>query len=516
MSNLVIVAIPDKQDNVWKVSSEKVPHLTLLFLGENTEDVPKLGRIVDFVEHAVTVEQRGPCMLDVDERGTLGADEADVLFFRKDYSIKWLEHFRNQLLQQTDIRSAYESADQFPEWQPHLTLGYPATPANDDEIPEHGLGWVSFDRIAVWTGDFEGPEFKLRWPERELCEVAYGDVGKDAVAAVLEHHGVKGQKWGIRKQHPDAEIVRRLMGPSTKPNRPTVIKGSDKRFARRAKSADTYLALHDRTVKANKAARKAIDNKPEYKDAKFGLRGKDRNTPLHQKYIDEHYALYAKTFNEQANKVVNEAGTKQYAFRDVPNASKFSIKREIYVKDVKHASNDPVDSMIVELLLDADGKVTGYKMSEPETVLQQTVALGEEFLSHHGIKGMHWGIRNRKGEPVAVAPTASSKVPHGDRRKTKIEVEGGQNHPAHEDAVKVAEAQAKLKKSGPAALSNNELRDVANRLQLENQVAVLTSHKGKQFVTRQLQVEGQNLTRAGVREGVKRGVKKAGFAVAAG
>ena len=32
-SNLVIVAIPDENDRVWKISSEKVPHLTVLVPG---------------------------------------------------------------------------------------------------------------------------------------------------------------------------------------------------------------------------------------------------------------------------------------------------------------------------------------------------------------------------------------------------------------------------------------------------------------------------------------------------
>lgn len=34
MANWAIVAIPEERDPVWKYSSEKVPHMTLLFLGE--------------------------------------------------------------------------------------------------------------------------------------------------------------------------------------------------------------------------------------------------------------------------------------------------------------------------------------------------------------------------------------------------------------------------------------------------------------------------------------------------
>jgi hypothetical protein len=144
-------------------------------------------------------------------------------------------------------------------------------------------------------------------------------------------------------------------------------------------------------------------------------------------------------------------------------------------------------------------------------------ALGELAMEHHGIKGMHWGIRrdHPSGGPQAVHPTATSRVPAGDRRKTKIKTEGGQNIDAHPDAIKVAESKAKLKKSGPSALSNQELRDVSNRVRLESEALLLTSHKGKQFVKRQLIGQGDSLARAGLREGTKRGVKKAGFAGAA-
>ena len=56
-SNLVIVAIPDENDRVWKISSEKIPHLTLLFLGD-VDKVSNLEQIVLFVEHAATTTLR--------------------------------------------------------------------------------------------------------------------------------------------------------------------------------------------------------------------------------------------------------------------------------------------------------------------------------------------------------------------------------------------------------------------------------------------------------------------------
>jgi hypothetical protein len=69
--------------------------------------------------------------MPVDRRGELGADQADVLFFKKGrYDYKAIRDFRATLLQDNNIKTAYDSASQFEgPWHPHLTLGYPATPA---------------------------------------------------------------------------------------------------------------------------------------------------------------------------------------------------------------------------------------------------------------------------------------------------------------------------------------------------------------------------------------------------
>lgn len=336
MSNLVIVALPAADEVVWKVSSEKKPHLTLLFLGEETGDVPRLGRVVEFVEHAVNNTQHGPFMLEVDRRDVLGDDEADVLHFRKNYQFRWINSFRSQLLQQADIRTAFESVEQFPEWLPHLTLGYPQAPAKEIE-DEYRLHWVSFDRIAVWTGDFEGPEFRLEWPEYE-----------EAMA----------------------------MG-------------------------------------ATKTGEAAVEN----------------------------------------------------------------------------------------------------LLQKPTVV--ETMDLGREFLEHYGIKGMRWGVRKdnrlsahleerranaevqRQKFREAREVRVQASIGRTSNSKAKIYTKGGEDHPPAEDAIKVAVAQQKLSKSGTVALSNKELRDVAERLQLESNVARLQKEQGRVgegFVRRMLRNKGQQET----------------------
>jgi 2'-5' RNA ligase len=192
MPGIAIVAIPRQEDITWKVSSEKVPHLTLCFLGDQP-NFP-IGRVAQYVEHVASTSMHR-FGLSVDRRGPLGPDNADVLFFNEDGTTRWLENIQSYLLQDEDIRKAYDSVAQFPKWTPHLTLGWPTAPAKP--VPnDWGISWVSFDRIAIWTGDFTGPEFLLadrQWGVAQMSDNVL------AGQAFIKHFGVKGMQWGVRK-----------------------------------------------------------------------------------------------------------------------------------------------------------------------------------------------------------------------------------------------------------------------------------------------------------------------------
>ncbi len=189
MSSLVVVAIPEEDDPVWKVSSEKVPHLTLLYLGDSNT-VFDVDNMAQFLEHAASTSLTR-FNLDVDRRGDLGEDQADVIFFTEGWDGKTIKQFRHYLLQNQAIKTAYDATTQFEDWTPHLTLGYPESPANP--LPDdRRLYSVRFDRIALWMGDYEGPEFTLKTNSPEVSM-------SDTVDDILAHYGVKGMKWGVRK-----------------------------------------------------------------------------------------------------------------------------------------------------------------------------------------------------------------------------------------------------------------------------------------------------------------------------
>lgn len=237
-SSLTIVALPKDDDITWRLSSEKAPHMTILFLGDQSKN-PKLGAIQDYVEHAASQLSTFDC--SVTRRGPLGDHNADVLFFEGN-QMDNLRDFRSNLLANDDIKTAYDSVEQFPGWTPHLTMGYPDAPAKKDTRDYPGVNWVCFDRIAVWTGDSEGPTFPLKNYRGEVSL----SMSDQLVEDVLAHFGVLGMHWGVRKSD---------SGGSSGPEAVVV---SKKRFGNGLKATGGKgHGPHNEAINATAAARKA-------------------------------------------------------------------------------------------------------------------------------------------------------------------------------------------------------------------------------------------------------------------
>lgn len=71
----------------------------------------------------------------------------------------------------------------------------------------------------------------------------------------------------------------------------------------------------------------------------------------------------------------------------------------------------------------------------------------------------------------------SRRAPH--KKQTRIIAKGGERQEADLDAIKAEGQKRKLKKSGVAAMSTKELRELTDRIRLEDQAVQLTTSKGK-------------------------------------
>lgn len=139
----LVVMTPSADDPVVAASSEPA-HMTMIWFGE----VADLAVDVEELEQAVrqyAQDLDGPVVVPVAERGTLGDEDADVVFLEKTDSLVAL---RDGLLEKDPVGDAFAEAEQFPDWTPHVTLGYSDRPARGD----YDGDTVTFDHISLWLG----------------------------------------------------------------------------------------------------------------------------------------------------------------------------------------------------------------------------------------------------------------------------------------------------------------------------------------------------------------------------
>lgn len=162
----IVALLPAESDPISSASSESPSaHMTTIWLGE-AADLKDSDAIVEEVK--LLAAEFAPFTARAERRGELGDDGADVVFVDPGESALQL---RDALLESgTAVREAHDAVDQYPDWTPHVTLGYAETPA----LADYEVGSdVQFDRIAVWLGD-EYATFKLGGEdETELVKAVF-------------------------------------------------------------------------------------------------------------------------------------------------------------------------------------------------------------------------------------------------------------------------------------------------------------------------------------------------------
>lgn len=118
-------------------------------------------------------------------------------------------------------------------------------------------------------------------------------------------------------------------------------------------------------------------------------------------------------------------------------------------------------------------------------------------LMHHGIKGMHWGVR-RTPEQL-------------ERTRGHIGTASNIVKEAKNINNSVSNIRSNTKKKNLSTMTDQELRDRVNRLNLEQQYSMLSGNKvskGQQYVKNTLEVAGSTLAIAGSIVGIAASIKQ--------
>lgn len=405
--NVAIVALPIQESFVYKLSSEQIPHLTILSLGSGVAS-GTITKVREYLRHAVDTSLLR-FYLDIEARGVLGDKEADVLFFTNQ-SAENIAKFRYQLLNFDPIKKLTLTSEQFPKWVPHLTLGFPESPANENYQGPR-LQYVAFDRIALWDGNYEGDEFKI--PSEELS------MGETVASNVLEHYGVKGMHWGVRRAQRKAARA-------------------DAKWEKNIYTSSGAMKIHNATARSMNKVLNDFNASPKYKGMDLV---NEPNSPASKRYTRD----YEKLLEEHTRQAIaevhgsNPSGSRK-AILDT-SGEEWSIK--VVDTKVKHADIETVPDLIFGLLHDEKGFITKVVERKSEAMHSGEIE-ADTILEHYGIKGMRWGVRKKSGASV----TPSS------------------------DAMQAKAYRARAKKN-PDALSNQELQALVTRMNLEQQYARL-------------------------------------------
>ena len=283
--------------------------------------------------------------------------------------------------------------------------------------------------------------------------------------AFLEHFGVKGMKWGQRKE--------RLKAGLKNWAHETKIAFQDAGWENHVSSVHGYVEAHNAAADHFNTHIDRLNNSPKYRDKNLNER---KHAKLRYDYDRDAEELMhraneaaAKSFGPNASKtkeVVYNRKTQNMEIRKI-GGKKEHVEPlhppDIYI--IQAATTQPDFDLKFKVRTDSDGKIIQVNWAKMASMAQADGFVGD-FLEHYGTKGMKWGVRKSD-------PPAPGTVRVTDKKK-KLKAEGGKGFETHPDAINAATSKQKAKASGVKTLSNQELKELATRLNLEKQVRDLS------------------------------------------
>lgn len=246
----------------------------------------------------------------------------------------------------------------------------------------------------------------------------------------LQHAGVKGMRWGVRKDRPSSSNSPKGELKAEKKARKLQVK-LEKKDAKwlKKKRMETHINTWNDANKAINPWLNEHNKKKEFKDVDdfFG------DSPAAKKYIREYEAKVTQELNNSAKRLaVSPSGNKrlEYTF----NLVEGPVSKVVDVKRDSIRQSESIEYEVVEYettvpkryFVKMGGIGWGVDEEEVETLKNELEQTGhnpklEDILQHVGVKGMRWGVRkDRRGSSKGKKQATSAKGGSKDEpNKTK-------------------------------------------------------------------------------------------------
>lgn len=319
----------------------------------------------------------------------------------------------------------------------------------------------------------------------------------------INHYGVKGMKWGVRRD------LKRSRSQAEKAEK---IKGKDASWRKEVGNLSDFTSITRRATRTAKHDLKQLNLKYKREGYTLTLALFTRNREL--KYADsltrKKYMGQVQTIlDDQLNKAAHfyhgnsPSGLFQVEVKNSPNGgymaevtprSSRKLMRDIArvdrkiernvrkdervaakaaAKEVKHSS----DSLIVDLPVDEDGFIKDLILRESpikhseqnhsgEVLVADVDAMIDDIM-HHGVKGMKWGVRRSQAALDRAAGRPVKKTTRADRRAKKKRLAA-----AKKTSTKTKSGRSERKKN-VRSLTDKDVESLIKRLENEKKLKSL-------------------------------------------